>query len=152
MSDRIGRVPHELRRRVAQEAGYRCGYCRTPEAIAGVRLTIEHIIPQARGGQTVLDNVWLACHACNEFKGSRVRGRDSETGKHVRLWHPRRQKWLDHFLWSDDGAVIIGITSCGRATVSALQLNRAELVAARSLWVSAGGRPKKIRNSRFHAR
>ena len=63
------RVPRPLRRRVARMAGYRCGYCRTPESIAGFRLSIEHIIPEAKGGQTVEGNLWLACHACNEFKG-----------------------------------------------------------------------------------
>jgi hypothetical protein len=38
------RVPRPLRERVARMAGHRCGYCRTPESIAGFRLSIEHII------------------------------------------------------------------------------------------------------------
>jgi hypothetical protein len=37
------RVPRRLRGRVARAAGYRCGYCRTPQSIAGFRLTVEHI-------------------------------------------------------------------------------------------------------------
>ena len=64
------RVPRHLRERVARMAGYRCGYCQTPESIAGFRLSIEHIIPEAKGGQTVEGNLWLACHGCNEFKGA----------------------------------------------------------------------------------
>ena len=66
MAARKDRVPRRLRERVVRAADHRCGYCRTPENIAGFRLTIEHIIPEARGGQTVEDNLWLACHAWNE--------------------------------------------------------------------------------------
>ncbi len=122
-------------------AGYRCRYCRTPQSIAGFRLSIEHVIPQAKGGGTVEENLWLACHTCNEFKGVRTLGRDPATGKTVRIWNPRRQKWHDHFYWTADGTEICGATPCGRATVVALQLNRPELVASRSLWVQVGWWP-----------
>jgi hypothetical protein len=131
-------VPRPLRDKVAATAGYRCGYCRTPQAIGGFRLTIEHIIPEARGGSSTEDNLWLACHACNEFKGMRTRGFDSLTGKTVPLFHPRRQHWHEHFCWSSDGTQIIGLTPCGRATVTTLRLNRPELIGARSLWVQVG--------------
>ena len=137
------RVPRPLRERVARMAGHRCGYCQTPESIAGFRLSIEHIIPEAKGGRTVEGNLWLACHACNEFKGTRVLVRDPATGKRVRLWNPRRQKWPDHFSWSEDGTEILGLTPCGRATIDGLQLNRPELVAARSLWVQVGWWPPR---------
>jgi HNH endonuclease len=134
-------VPRHLRERVASTAGHRCGYCRTPVSIAGFRLSIEHIIPEAKGGQTVEGNLWLACHACNEFKAARTRARDLVTGRRVGLWNPRRQRWADHFAWSADGTEIIGRTPCGRATISALRLNRPELLTARSLWVEAGWWP-----------
>src|SRR5262249_242846 len=135
MTARKRRVSRRLRERVARTAAHACGYCRTPERIAGFRLNIDHIIPQAPGAPTAEENLWLACHACNGFKGTRVQGRDPVTGKRVRLWNPRRQKWHDHFRWSNDGTQIVGLTPCGRATVVVLQLNRPELVAARSLWV-----------------
>ncbi len=63
------RVPRPLRERVARMAGHRCGYCRTPESIAGFRLSIEHIIPEAKGGRTVEGNLWPAMHVTS----SRVR-------------------------------------------------------------------------------
>ena len=47
----------------------------------------------------------------------------------------------DHFSWSMDGTEVIGLTPCGRATIAALQLNHAELVAARWLWVQVGWWP-----------
>jgi hypothetical protein len=104
-------------------------------------LNIEHTIPESRGGKTVEANLWLSCHACNEFKAARLHGRDPVTGKRVRFWNPRRQKWHDHFCWSKDGTQIVGLTACGRATVATLHLNRPELVAARSLWVQVGWWP-----------
>jgi hypothetical protein len=51
------RVPRRLRVRSARSAGYLCGYCRTPENIAGFRLSIEHIIPEPKGGQTIEGNL-----------------------------------------------------------------------------------------------
>ncbi|PKO20758.1 MAG: hypothetical protein CVU38_18390 [Chloroflexi bacterium HGW-Chloroflexi-1] len=49
-----------LRQRIAEPARYRCGYCLTQEVVSGVPLTVEHIIPKARGGQTVEENLWLS--------------------------------------------------------------------------------------------
>jgi hypothetical protein len=57
------------------------------------------------------------------------------------LFHPRQQRWYEHFAWSQDGTRIIGLTPCGRATVEALQLNRMTVVAARGLWVIFGQHP-----------
>jgi hypothetical protein len=141
MTARKARVSRRLRESVARAAGGVCGYCRTPESIAGFRLSIEHLIPEARGGRTVEENLWLSCHACNEFKGVRVRAPDPVTGKSVGLWNPRKHKWRHHFSWSPDGTEIVGLTPCGRATVALLQLNRPELVGARSLWVQVGWWP-----------
>jgi hypothetical protein len=111
-------------------------------------LTVEHIISEARGGQTVEDNLWLACHASNEFKGTRVQACDPVTGRRIRLWNPRRQRWLDHFCWTADGTEIQGLTACGRATVAALHRNRPELPAARWLWVQVGWWPPTDENDR----
>ncbi|MBY0527041.1 MAG: HNH endonuclease [Gemmataceae bacterium] len=141
MSARKARIPRRLREQVAKQAGGCCGYCRTPARITGFRLSIEHIVPEARGGKSVEENLCLSCHACNEFKGARVQGVDPVTGKRCRLWNPRRQKWTSHFCWSDDGTEVVGLTACGRATVGALQLNRVELVGARWLWVQVGWWP-----------
>jgi hypothetical protein len=80
----------------------------------------------------VEENLWLACVACNQFKGTRVSGRDAKSGRHVRLFN---------FRWNEDGTEIIGVTSCGRATVTALSLNRPEIVGSRSLWVQVGWWP-----------
>ncbi|MEK6303109.1 MAG: HNH endonuclease signature motif containing protein [Acidobacteriota bacterium] len=138
------RISREARERVAEAAFYRCGYCRTPESFAGYRLTIDHIIPESKGGTSVEENLWLACAACNQFKGVRTQARDPLTRRQVRLFNPRLQQWETHFAWHwDDAAKVLGLTACGRATVIALQLNRPEIVAARSLWVQVGWWPPK---------
>jgi hypothetical protein len=59
----------------------------------------------------------------------------------VRLFHPRRDRWADHFAWTDDGTRILGLTPTGRATVEALRLNREPLVNLRRVLVQAGEHP-----------
>jgi len=137
------RVPRRLRERVAQTAGHRCGYYQTPERITGSRMTLDHVVPEAKGGETIEANLWLACVGCNEFKGARMRGRDPATGRRVRLFSPRKDKWQEHFRWDEEGTEIVGVTPYGRATVDALQLNRPEMVGARWLWVQAGWWPPR---------
>lgn len=136
-------VAKALREQITKEAGHRCGYCRTSARVTGTPMEIDHIIPEALGGLTVVDNLWLACSMCNDHKGSRIAATDPDTGEIVRLFDPRRQVWLDHFDWSADGTAIIGKTPVGRATVVALRLNRVELVEARRAWVVAGWHPPK---------
>jgi hypothetical protein len=131
-------IPVGLRRRVAEQARYRCGYSLTAESIVGARMQVDHLHPEADGGATVEDNLWLACSACNGHKNDRIVIGDPETGAIVRLFDPRHQSWAEHFRWSEDGCEILGQTPTGRATVAALHLNRPPLLAARRLWVSVG--------------
>ena len=58
-------IPKGLRRRVSQRARHRCGYCRSSEDVMGLSMEIDHLIPQALGGPTVEQNLWLACSACS---------------------------------------------------------------------------------------
>src|SRR5262247_2454246 len=104
------RISRRLRECIAQAAGYCCGNCRTPERITGYRMTLDHIVPEARAGKTIEDNLGLACVACNEFKGARMQVRDPVTGRRVRLFNPRKQRWREHFRWSEEGTEIIGLT------------------------------------------
>jgi hypothetical protein len=60
---------------------------------------------------------------------------------YVSLYNPRTQSWPEHFAWSGDGILILGLTAIGRATVNALRLNNVDIVAARHLWVSVGWHP-----------
>jgi hypothetical protein len=104
-------------------------------------MEIDHIVPEALGGATREENLWLACPLCNRFKGAQIAALDPVTGDTVRLFNPRTQRWFEHFAWTDDGARIVGLTPTGRATTIALHLNRATLVHARGLWVEVGWHP-----------
>jgi hypothetical protein len=106
-------------------------------------LEIEHIIPKSKGGTDDEENLWLACRSCNLFKSDQTHGRDPLTGRRVRLFNPRRQKWWRHFRWSEKGTLIIGRTACGRATVVALNLNNLVAVTVRRNWILAGWHPPK---------
>jgi len=136
-----GRISEALRARVRLQAGNRCGYCQSAQQYVLGLLEIDHIIPTARGGLDHEENLWLACRMCNSFKSTQTHARDPITGRRVRLFHPRRQRWSRHFLWSEDGTRIIGRTACGRATVIALQLNHMIAVIVRREWVAAGWHP-----------
>ena len=131
----------ELRRQIQDRAGHRCEYCRTSTRLTGYALEIDHIIPQARGGASTINNLCLACRRCNAHKSYRTHLLDPHTGQNIPLFNPRSDTWSDHFAWSDDGVHIIGQTSIGQATVEALRMNDPLIVRARALWVSAGWHP-----------
>ena len=134
-------IPRSLRRRLLAESCGQCAYCHTLTAITGARLVIDHIKPETAGGKTVWLNLCVACHSCNESKAARVMARDPVTGNNVRLFHPRRNRWMEQFRWSGDGNTIIGRTPIGRATVAALNMNHSEVVEARRRWVAVGWHP-----------
>jgi len=135
------RISRSLRQRVVAEFCDQCAYCHTLTSITGARLVIDHIVPEAAGGQTVWENLCLACHSCNEFKGAQVEAQDPLTGESVPLFHPRRQQWSEHFCWSEDGSEIIGLTPVGRVTVAALNMNHPDIVEARRRWAKVGWHP-----------
>ncbi len=134
-------VPVELRRRVAAQARFRCGYCLTRQDVVGTPMDVEHIIPESAGGATEEDNLWLSCSLCNSHKGSRTESVDPVSGQSVELYNPRHEAWDEHFEWVDGGALIVGLTAVGRATVDALKLNREPLVFSRKKWIIAGWHP-----------
>jgi len=137
------RIPAAVCGRVETAARFRCGYCLTSQLVGGPLLEIEHIVPEARGGTSDERNLWLACPLCNGHKADRIDAPDPVTGAVVTLFNPRQERWLDHFEWAEDGAIIVGRTATGRATVLALQMNDPMIVAARRLWIIAGWHPPR---------
>ena len=92
------------------------------QALQGATFHAEHIIPTSRGGDSHLDNLALACPACNLRKANRVSFKFEGSDKETELFHPRRQQWSEHFAWR--GYEILGLTSVGQATIAALELNQ----------------------------
>jgi len=122
-------IPVSIRRMVVQRAGNRCEYCMLAQAGQEAVFHMDHIIPEMDGGETVLENLALACVSCSLRKGARQSARDPLTRKLARLYHPRQHIWKNHF--RIDGCRIAGITACGRVTVDLLKLNRANAQSIR---------------------
>lgn len=132
-------IPPDLRRLIAERAGYRCEYCLLPQAAALHRHEPDHIVPLQHGGVTDLTNLALACLRCNRHKGPNIGSFDPLTGQLVPLFHPRLQVWDQHFQIVD--GEIIPLTAEGRVTARVLRFNdpdrlteRRRLIAARLFW------------------
>jgi hypothetical protein len=120
---------------VAERAGHRCEYCHAPEAVFNLPFEVEHIVPTSRGGPDDESNLALACRACNLHKSDQQAGVDETTREVARLFHPRRDRWDEHFrVQSEDGA-IEGLTSIGSVTVACLRMNRGIQREARRSWM-----------------
>jgi hypothetical protein len=128
-------MPTELEKSIVRErAGYRCEYCRAPEDVTGYAFHIEHIHPREEGGKDEVGNYALSCMPCNRAKWYHLNGQDPKTGKEERLFHPRKDKWRDHFR-IEDKIHVKGKTAVGRATENRLQMNQPRQLEARELWV-----------------
>ena len=67
------RVPRAVQRKISRRAlfardGWRCVYCGDGSA----RLTLDHVVPRSRGGDSVWENVVTSCAPCNLRKGDRL--------------------------------------------------------------------------------
>ncbi len=137
-------VTAEQKDLVAQRAKDCCEYCQCQAQFSPDPFSIEHIIPRSRGGPSQLSNLALACQGCNNRKYTSVESTDSVTGKTVPLYHPRQQRWNDHFAWSEDYTLVLGLTPTGRTTIEKLQLNRPGIMNLRRVLVLAGEHPLRI--------
>ncbi len=122
-------IPANLRRLVVARAENRCEYCRLSQEGQVATFHIDHIVPSARGGETVETNLALACVACSLHKAARLTAVDPFTNDQTPIFNPRQDQWHEHFQWN--GVHIAGLTPIGRATVHALQLNRDLMLAIR---------------------
>jgi 5-methylcytosine-specific restriction endonuclease McrA len=66
------RVPRAVKRKISRKAlfardGHKCVYCGSTG-----RLTLDHVVPRSRGGDSVWENVVTSCAPCNLRKGDRT--------------------------------------------------------------------------------
>lgn len=137
----MSRLSSALRRRVRERARRLCEYYHSFMDYTGHEFTVDPIIPESKGGASDFGNLCFCCFWCNNYKQARTEVRDRRTGRIVRLFNPRTDKWEDHFRWSPTFTRMIGRTAIGRATVSALRLNRLSIVRSRGIWVRHGLHP-----------
>jgi hypothetical protein len=132
----MSQVGAGMREQVRARAGGRCEYCLEPEDLAFARHQVDHVIAEKHGGQTVLENLALCCTLCNRRKGSDLSTLDPVYGELRALFHPRRDRWADHFELR--GGEIVPLTSTGRVTVKLLRLNRPDRIKEREALVRSG--------------
>ena len=116
---------------VRQRAANRCEYCHLHQDDSPLAAQhIEHIRPRKHGGSDDESNLCLACIDCNLHKGPNLTGIDPLTGVVTELFHPRRQRWEDHFAL--DRIYIIGRTAIGRTTIQVLGMNSDDQLSLRA--------------------
>lgn len=125
-----------LREQVWERAASRCEYCQMPQEFTDATHEIDHVIAEKHGGASTLDNLALACFPCNNHKGPNIAGIDPESQQIVRLFHPRQDRWNEHFTWR--GPVLMGLTPFARATVQVLEINTHHRVLCRQALLEEG--------------
>lgn len=68
------RIPHQSRalsrKNILMRDRFTCQYCH--KVFNSADLTLDHVIPRSRGGDTSWENLVASCHACNNRKGNRT--------------------------------------------------------------------------------
>ena len=81
-------VPHRklswTKYRVLKRDNYTCIYCGV-DSLPTSKYTVDHIIPQSRGGKNTWGNTACACFGCNQRKADRT---PNEAGMKM-LWEPK---------------------------------------------------------------
>jgi hypothetical protein len=110
----------------------------TPQVVTPQTFHVDHIVPQALGGQSRLENLCYTCLHCNLHKSDRIQAHAPRTRHLVRLFNPRTDRWDDHLRWSPTYTRLIPRTAIARATIVTLDFNADVFITARTLWFVLG--------------
>ena len=68
------RIPHQTRalsrKNILMRDRYTCQYCQ--RTLNSGELTLDHVVPRSRSGETTWENLVACCHRCNNHKGNRT--------------------------------------------------------------------------------
>ncbi len=68
------RIPRQSRalsrKNILMRDRYTCQYCL--RTLPSSELTLDHVIPRSRSGETTWENLVACCHDCNNLKGNRT--------------------------------------------------------------------------------
>jgi 5-methylcytosine-specific restriction endonuclease McrA len=68
------RIPHQTRalsrKNILMRDRYTCQYCH--RVMPSGELTLDHVIPRSRAGESSWENLVACCHPCNNRKGNRT--------------------------------------------------------------------------------
>lgn len=135
------RLPQAIQDAVRQRANYLCEYCHTSELWQYVQFTIDHLVPLSQGGDDSLQNLALACFHCNRYKSYHDTAVDPQSGDVVAIFQPRLDQWSEHFIWSNDKLILVGLTPVGRSTIALLKINRPRVLSIRAADAIVGRHP-----------
>jgi 5-methylcytosine-specific restriction endonuclease McrA len=95
------RVPYKKivlsRKNVLRRDSHRCQYCGRSESM----LTVDHVLPKARGGSDSWENLVAACVHCNNRKGDRT-PHEASMQLARRPIRPNHVMFIRHFVGSVD--------------------------------------------------
>ena len=110
------RIPHQTRalsrKNILMRDRYTCQYCH--KTLPSGEMTLDHVIPRSRAGETTWENLVACCHPCNNRKGSRTpeeagmklarppRPFSLHTSRHLmRLLGKSDEQWRKYLFYSD---------------------------------------------------
>lgn len=68
------RIPHQTRalsrKNILMRDRYMCQYCQ--RVLPSGEMTLDHVMPRSRHGETAWENLVACCHSCNNRKGNRT--------------------------------------------------------------------------------
>ncbi len=85
------------RKNILRRDNHRCQYC----GRADLPLTIDHVVPRARGGEDEWENLVCACVRCNNRKGDRLPDEASMTLRRP-PFRPNHVTFIRHFVGQVD--------------------------------------------------
>ena len=95
------RVPYKKivlsRKNILRRDGHRCQYCGKTEAV----LTVDHVVPKAKGGPDTWENLVAACVQCNNSKGDRS-PHDAQMKLLRKPIRPNHVMFIRHFVGAVD--------------------------------------------------
>ena len=144
-------ISAELRRLVIARADCLCEYCLLHEDDTFFGCEVDHVISEKHGGPTQEDNLAYACMTCNRNKGSDIGSLIPRTDTLIRFFHPRRDRWGDHFrLDPADGFTILPLTEIGEATARIFGFNATDRLLERQALLLAGRYPSTAARRLIH--
>ncbi|MDB6139825.1 MAG: restriction endonuclease [Verrucomicrobiaceae bacterium] len=132
-------VSARLRRQIVERATALCEYCLIHQDDMHFTFQVDHIISRKQRGPTSAANLALACLRCNVAKGTDVGALIGRPRRLIRLYHPRQDRWADHFRLA--AARIIPLIEIGEATAQLLDLNASDRLLLRRVLIKAGRYP-----------
>jgi HNH endonuclease len=136
MSSYVGAA---VRRLVAVRADFLCEYCLVHEDDTVFGCEVDHIISEKHGGATDAENLAYSCAFCNRAKGSDIGSIVLGTGRFVRFFNPRTDRWAEHFAL--DGVTIMPLSDIGEVTSRILAFNDSDRLFERQTLQTVGRYP-----------